>query len=140
MVFDIDVMNNEQPVLADDIQALYLLCPSCDHEWRAYDHERCTRCARSIGTTLVLNEAQIETLMNAVNNQEYGVNSEDDIMFVLSEMISESWFNVPALLLAQACWIHLSSQRSTPFIQEGMAFFEERYQECVDTLEYEDNM
>jgi len=83
----------------------------------------------------MLESTQIDALMVAVNENKYGTNSEDKIMFILAELMNESWSEVPTAFLAQACWMYLRDQPSTPEIEEGMTFFEERFLESVDLLD-----
>ena len=90
---------------SNDISLHFLHCPECDTQWRSHHLQTCEHCS-TMGLTLLLNEAQIEVLMEAVRTQFYGVNDETDLLFVLSEM--RDWSDVPTALLAQACWMHLS--------------------------------
>jgi hypothetical protein len=60
------------------------------------------------------------------------VNDETDLMFVLSEMMSDSWPDVPADMLAQACWMHLrnSDEETDEGIDLAMQYFEARFMEA----------
>lgn len=82
-----------------------------------------------MGATLMLQEDQIKVLMNAVETQCFGVNDETDLMFVLSEMME--WPDVPADMLAQACWMHLRDfAEETEETEIAMEYFEDRFVEA----------
>ena len=98
---------------SNDISAYFQHCPECDIQWRSHHLRPCEHCDAT-GVVLVLEEDQIEVLLEAVRTQCYGVNSEDDILFVLSEMMIDLWPDVPTALLAQACWMHLSGDILSP--------------------------
>ena len=115
--------------LTNDISAYILQCADCDHEWRSHTPQRCPNCARHMGSTLILDPFQIGVLMNAVETQCFGVNDETDLMFVLSEMME--WPDVPADMLAQACWIYLRDfAEETKKTEIAMEYFEERFVEA----------
>ena len=120
--------------LTNDISAYFLQCADCDHEWRSHTPQRCPKCARHMGSTLMLQEDQIKVLMEAVETQCFGVNDETDLMFVLSEMMSNSWPDVPVDMLAQACWIHLrdfaEETEETEETETAMEYFEDRFVEA----------
>jgi hypothetical protein len=101
---------------SNDISAYFQHCPECDIQWRSHHLRSCEQCDAT-GIVLVLEEQQIEVLMEAVNTQFYGVDDETDILFVLSEMMIHLWPDVPDALLAQACWMHLSTLEETDEIE-----------------------
>ena len=122
---------------SNDISAYFLQCADCDHEWRSHTPQRCPNCARHMGSTLMLDPFQIGVLMNAVETQCFGVNDETDLMFVLSEMMSDSWPDVPADMLAQACWIYLRDfAEETEKTETAMEYFEERFQDSLEDFAY----
>jgi hypothetical protein len=125
---------------SNDISAYFQHCPECDIQWRSHDLRSCENCDAT-GIVLALEENQIEVLMEAVNTQCYGVNSEDDILLVLSEMMIHQWPDVPTALLAQACWMHLQMLEETDEIEIAKEYFEERFQdslqEYLDEFEWE---
>ena len=119
--------------LTNDISAYILQCADCDHEWRSHTPQRCPNCARHMGAALTLQEDQIKALMEAVETQCVGVNDETDLMFVLSEMMRDSWPDVPADMLAQACWMHLRDlAEKTEGIDLAMQYFEARFMEATE--------
>ena len=125
---------------SNDISAYFQHCPECDIQWRSPHLRPCEHCDAT-GVVLVLEEDQIEVLLEAVRTQCYGVNSEDDILFVLSEMMIDLWPDVPTALLAQACWMHLHTLEETDEIEIAKEYFEERFQdslqEYLDEFEWE---
>jgi hypothetical protein len=121
----------------NDISAYFLDCADCDHTWRSYKPQRCPICARHMGATLMLEAGQIEFLMKAVETQFFGVNDETDLLFVLSEMMSDSWPDVPTDMLAQACWMHLRDQPSTEENTVAMKYFEERFADSILDFDYD---
>ena len=75
--------------------------------------------------------------MNVVETQCFGGNEETDLMFVLSEMMSDSWPDVPADMLAQACWIYLRDfAEETEKTETAMEYFEERFQDSLEDFAY----
>lgn len=129
---------------SNDISLHFLHCPECDTQWRSHHLQTCEHCS-TMGLTLLLNEAQIEVLMEAVRTQCYGVNDETDLLFVLSEMIGS---DVPEALLAQACWMHLrgdilcasQTHPSPKEIAIAKQYFEERFQDSLQEYLMEDDM
>jgi hypothetical protein len=130
---------------SNDISAYFQHCPECDIQWRSHHLRPCEHCDAT-GIVLALEEDQIEVLMEAVNTQFYGVDDETDILFVLSEMMIHLWPDVPAALLAQACWMHLRGDILSPHpspekIEIAKEYFEERFQdslqEYLDEFEWE---
>jgi S-adenosylmethionine/arginine decarboxylase-like enzyme len=115
---------------SNDISAYFQHCPECDIQWRSHHLRPCENCDAT-GVVLVLEENQIEVLMEAVNTQFYGVDDETDILFVLSEMMIHQWPDVPAALLAQACWMHISTLEETDEIEIAKEYFEERFQDSL---------
>jgi hypothetical protein len=115
---------------SNDISAYFQHCPECDIQWRSHHLRPCEHCDAT-GVVLVLEENQIEVLMEAVNTQFYGVDDETDILFVLSEMMIHQWPDVPAALLAQACWMHISTLEETDEIEIAKEYFEERFQDSL---------
>ena len=113
-----------------DISVNYLLCSECNYEWRSKKAQRCPNCQCSMGVRCVLEAPQIEALMKAVNENSYGVNSEDEITFVISEL-SKSWAFVSMALIAQACWVYLRDQPSTLEIKKGLKYFKEVFLDSV---------
>ena len=114
---------------SNDISAYFQHCPECDIQWRSHHLRPCEHCDVT-GIVLALEENQIEVLLEAVRTQFYGVNDETDILFVLSEMI-HLWPDVPAALLAQACWMHISTLEETDEIEIAKEYFEERFQDSL---------
>ena len=123
---------------SNDITAYFQHCPECDTQWRSHQLRPCS-CCDTMGIILHLEEDQIEVLMEVVRTQSYGVNDETDIMFVLSEMMLHLWPDVPAALLAQACWMYLGTQHYTEELETTMKFFEERFEDSLQEYldEYE---
>ena len=116
---------------SNDISAYFQHCPECDIQWRSHHKQPCRICTGTTGVVLILNDIQEDVLMEAVITKSFGVNSEDDILVVLSEMMIKKWPDVPTALLAQACWMHLRKSPSTEEIEVGMEFFEKRFQESL---------
>jgi len=115
---------------SNDISAYFQHCPECDIQWRSHHLRPCEHCDAT-GIVLALEEDQIEVLMEAVNTQFYGVNDETDILFVLSEMMIHLWPDVPAALLAQACWMYIQTLEETDEIEIAKEYFEERFQDSL---------
>ena len=115
---------------SNDISAYFQHCPECDIQWRSHHLRPCEYCDAT-GIVLRLEDAQVQVLMEVVRTQFYGVNDETDILFVLSEMMRHMWPDVPAALLAQACWMFLGTQAHTENIETTMEFFEERFQDSL---------
>jgi hypothetical protein len=132
LITAVDAMASLTNDMTNDISAYILQCADCDHEWRSQTPQRCPNCARHMGAALTLQEDQIKALMEAVETQCVGVNDETDLMFVLSEMMSDSWPDVPADMLAQACWMHLrnSDEETDEGIDLAMQYFEARFMEA----------
>jgi hypothetical protein len=125
---------------SNDISAYFQHCPECDIQWRSHHLRPCENCDAT-GVVLVLEENQIEVLMEAVNTQFYGVDDETDILFVLSELMIHQWPDVPAALLAQACWMHIHTVETQAYasqthpspekIEIAKEYFEERFQDSL---------
>jgi hypothetical protein len=115
---------------SNDISAYFQHCPECDIQWRSHHLRPCEHCDAT-GIVLALEEDQIEVLMEAVNTQFYGVDDDTDILFVLSEMMIHLWPDVPAALLAQACWMHIGTLEETEEIEIAKEYFEERFQDSL---------
>ena len=98
---------------SNDISAYFQHCPECDIQWRSHHLRPCENCDAA-GIVLVLEVQQIEVLMKAVNAQFYGVNDETDLMTILANLMRDQWPDVPAALLAQACWMHLRGDILSP--------------------------
>ena len=111
----------------------YSVCTKCDHEWRPKKTKRCPNCECSVSTRYVLEAPQTEALMRMVNENSYGTNSEDEITFVISEM-SNSLSFVSVALIAQACWIYLNEQPSTPQMKTGMRYFKTVFTDFVSHM------
>jgi hypothetical protein len=101
---------------SNDISAYFQHCPECDIQWRSHHLRPCENCDAT-GVVLALEEDQIEVLLEAVNAQFYGVNDETDLMTILADMMRDLWPDVPDALLAQACWMHLSTLEETDEIE-----------------------
>lgn len=119
---------------SNDISAYFHHCPECDIQWRSHHQEACLTCTGTTGVVLILTASQLEVLMDNVNRKSFGVNSEDDILLVLTEMMLKTWPDVPMALIAQACWMHLRTLPSSEETDIGMEFFEMRFQENLHEL------